>query len=90
MSEILYLKHPGLAAAETQTIDSCLAIANESGLQARIQRLPTSEPNTVNLAVQLFPPLLETFERSLGAAPTCGEHGTGGCRPSCSGRPLFI
>jgi hypothetical protein len=32
MSEILYLKHPGLAAAETQTIDSCLAIANDSGL----------------------------------------------------------
>jgi hypothetical protein len=63
MNDTLYLKHSGLAAAESQIIDSCLGIANEGDLHARIQRLPSSEPNTVKLTVQLFPPLLDTFER---------------------------
>ena len=63
MSEILYLANPALKAAEEQAIDSCLAIAEENGLQARIRRQPTEEPNCVKLSVFLFPLLLEPFQR---------------------------
>lgn len=63
MNEVLYLTNQALRSAEEQTIDSCLAIADESGLQARVHRLQTAEPNSVKLSVLLYPPLLEPFER---------------------------
>ncbi len=63
MNEVLYLPHHAIRSAEERTVDACLAIADESGLQAHIRHLPADEPNTVKLSVQLTPPLLEPFER---------------------------
>lgn len=63
MSETLYVNNPGLRAAEEQTVDACLAIADEGGLQARVQRMPADDPNSVKFSVLLYPPLFETYER---------------------------
>ena len=63
MSDVLYIANPSLSVVEERAVDACLWLAEEGGLRARVQRLPTDEPNSVKLSVLMFPPLLDPFER---------------------------
>lgn len=62
MNDIRYLTNPVLQLVEEKSVEACLAIAEENGLQARIQWVPSTEPNTACFTVRIHPPLLEPFE----------------------------